>query len=352
MVLTMMANALNSQDESSVILYRLNGKATSQLLANLEYEFWVSGHPVWLDAADEQYQRHLRISGRGADQLPILFLATPITGLLVQPLIGNWSDNTWGPLGRWRPFFLVGAILSSCMLILMPMSSALWMAAGALWILDASINVSMEPFRAFVADMLPDEQRGAGFTMQSFFIGIGNIGAAAATGLMLRWLPASSGLKAAIPQWVRAAFWLGAAAFLGAVVWTIVTTKEYPPNDAERERLKTAKALDPGPFTVRLLKCPTLCGNWRRCSSAPGWDCSACFCILPWPWHAVFLEPLRRPTRPIPKALSGRATARDSIVPFARWFPHFCRGWLNELASAKRILSASWRVRWDLCLFR
>ena len=110
--------------------------------------------------------------GAKADQLPILFLAAPVTGLLVQPLIGHWSDNTWGWLGRRRPFFLVGAILSSCMLILMPLSGALWMAAGALWILDASINVSMEPFRAFVADMLPDEQRARGFTMQSFFIAV------------------------------------------------------------------------------------------------------------------------------------------------------------------------------------
>ena len=145
--------------------------------------------------------------GARADQLPILFLAAPITGLLVQPLIGHWSDNTWGRLGRRRPFFLVGAILSSCMLVLMPMSSALWMAAGALWILDASINVSMEPFRAFVADMLPDEQRPRGFTMQSFFIGIGNIGAALATGLMLRFIPSStSGLQTAIPLWVRLRF--------------------------------------------------------------------------------------------------------------------------------------------------
>ena len=115
--------------------------------------------------------------GAQASQLPILFLAAPITGLLVQPIIGNWSDNTWTRLGRRRPFFLVGAILSSLALILMPMSGALWMAAGTLWILDASINVSMEPFRAFVADMLPDDQRARGFTMQSFFIGVGSVGA-------------------------------------------------------------------------------------------------------------------------------------------------------------------------------
>src|SRR5580704_1747512 len=101
------------------------------------------------------------------DQLPMLWLAAPVTGLLVQPIIGHLSDRTWGRLGRRRPYFLAGAILSSMALILMPRSSALWMAAGLLWVLDASINVSMEPFRAFVADILPEGQRTSGFAMQS-----------------------------------------------------------------------------------------------------------------------------------------------------------------------------------------
>jgi maltose/moltooligosaccharide transporter len=193
--------------------------------------------------------------GAKADQLPILFLAAPVTGLLVQPLIGHWSDNTWNWLGRRRPFFLVGAILSSCMLVLMPMSSALWMAAGALWILDASINVSMEPFRAFVADMLPDDQRTRGFTMQSFFIGIGNVAAAAVTGRVLKLFPANG--EAGIPTWVRFSFWMGAVAFLGAVLWTVFTTKEYPPSDAERERLKTAKAFDPGQVYRSIVEMPS-----------------------------------------------------------------------------------------------
>jgi maltose/moltooligosaccharide transporter len=179
--------------------------------------------------------------GARADQLPILFLAAPITGLLVQPIIGHWSDNTWSVLGRRRPFFLIGAILSSLALVLMPMSSALWMAAGTLWILDASINVSMEPFRAFVADMLTDEQRARGFTMQSFFIGIGSVGASFVPLLF------SSSMRTAphtIPNWVRFSFWIGAAAFLGAVLWTVFTTKEYPPTAEDRARLKTAKAID------------------------------------------------------------------------------------------------------------
>jgi maltose/moltooligosaccharide transporter len=179
--------------------------------------------------------------GARADQLPILFLAAPITGLLVQPIIGNWSDNTWTRLGRRRPFFLTGAILSSLALILMPMSSALWMAAGTLWILDASINVSMEPFRAFVADMLTDEQRARGFTMQSFFIGIGSVGASY---VPLLFSSSSATAPHTIPSWVRYSFWLGAAAFLSAVLWTVSTTKEYPPTIEERERLKTAKAFD------------------------------------------------------------------------------------------------------------
>src|SRR6476620_12435353 len=117
--------------------------------------------------------------GAKADQIPILWLAAPLTGLLVQPIIGHASDRTWGPLGRRRPYFLVGALLSSAALVLMPNSSALWMAAGLLWILDASINVSMEPFRAFVADMLPEQQRTRGFAMQSVFIGLGAVAASA-----------------------------------------------------------------------------------------------------------------------------------------------------------------------------
>jgi maltose/moltooligosaccharide transporter len=183
--------------------------------------------------------------GAEPGQLPLLWLAAPLTGLLVQPIIGHWSDNTWGPLGRRRPFFLVGALLSSCALILMPLSSALWMAAGLLWILDASINISMEPFRAFVADMLPDEQRARGFTMQGFFIGVGSVGASYLPLLLQKMLPAgSTGSGRAIPEVVRVAFIIGAAAFISAVLFTVFTTKEYPPSTQERERLKTAKRFD------------------------------------------------------------------------------------------------------------
>jgi maltose/moltooligosaccharide transporter len=117
--------------------------------------------------------------GADVDAIPILWVAAPVTGLIIQPIIGHMSDKTWGKLGRRRPYFLVGAVLASIALIIMPNSPALWVAAGMLWIMDASINISMEPFRAFVGDMLSNEQRTAGFAMQSFFIGTGAVIASA-----------------------------------------------------------------------------------------------------------------------------------------------------------------------------
>src|SRR5262249_34971446 len=154
--------------------------------------------------------------GAKADEIPILWLAAPLTGLVMQPIIGHMSDRTWGRLGRRRPYFLVGALLASAALIIMPNASALWMAAGPLWIMDASINISMEPFRAFVADLLPDEQRTKGFSMQALFIGLGAIAAS-----MMPWLlgsvmhvgadhAAAEGGKS-IPYAVRISFYLGSA---------------------------------------------------------------------------------------------------------------------------------------------
>jgi maltose/moltooligosaccharide transporter len=169
--------------------------------------------------------------GARADQIPILWLAAPLTGLLVQPLIGHASDHTWNRLGRRRPYFLTGAILSSAALILMPRSSALWMAAGLLWILDASINISMEPFRAFVADLLPEEQRTRGFAMQSLFIGLGAVVASMLPSLMTDVFHVGGASAHGIPTTLRLSFYIGAAAFFGAVLWTILTTKEYPPED-------------------------------------------------------------------------------------------------------------------------
>src|SRR5579862_5272727 len=131
--------------------------------------------------------------GARADQIPILWLAAPLTGLIVQPIIGHASDHTWTRLGRRRPYFLTGAILSSFALIMMPRSAALWMAAGLLWILDASINISMEPFRAFVADLLPEKQRTRGFAMQSLFIGLGAVVASALPWILTNWFHLGAG---------------------------------------------------------------------------------------------------------------------------------------------------------------
>lgn len=179
--------------------------------------------------------------GANPDDIPILWLAGPMTGLLVQPIVGSMSDRTWNRLGRRRPYFLVGAILASIALFFMPDSPMLWMAAGLLWILDASINVSMEPFRAFVADKLNIEQRTAGFVMQSFFIGIG-ASLANALPFILRYFGVTGRTASGIPLTVQYAFKAGAVVFLLAVLWTVFTTKEYPPDDIEefeRQRRQT-----------------------------------------------------------------------------------------------------------------
>ena len=184
--------------------------------------------------------------GASPDQIPMLWLAAPLTGLLVQPIIGTMSDRTWGPLGRRRPYFLTGAILSSIALLFMPNASALWMAAGLLWILDASINVSMEPFRAFVADMLPEEQRTQGFAMQSLFIGLGAVVASALPYVLTNFFGIAGEAGAgghAIPLTVKLSFYMGSVAFLGAVLWTIFTTKEYPPEDMQAFRAMKAKGV-------------------------------------------------------------------------------------------------------------
>jgi maltose/moltooligosaccharide transporter len=180
--------------------------------------------------------------GARPDQIPMLWLAAPLTGLLVQPVIGHMSDRTWGRLGRRRPYFLVGALLSSAALVLMPNSSTLWMAAGLLWILDASINISMEPFRAFVADLLPEEQRTQGFGMQSLFIGLGAVVASALPWLMTNVFGVASAADGGIPLNVKLSFYIGAGAFLGAVLWTVINTREYPPDDLEAFRRQNQAA--------------------------------------------------------------------------------------------------------------
>src|SRR5688500_14074839 len=168
--------------------------------------------------------------GAPIDDIPILWIAAPLTGLVVQPIVGYLSDRTWTGLGRRRPYFLVGAVLASLALFAMPNSPALWIAAGLLWVLDASINISMEPFRAFVGDQLPVRQRATGYAMQSFFIGIGSVIAS-----MLPWLLAKMGVAntagpGEVPATVHYAFYLGGAVLLGAILWTVLRTREYPPD--------------------------------------------------------------------------------------------------------------------------
>jgi maltose/moltooligosaccharide transporter len=172
----------------------------------------------------------------GADysNMTILWVAAPITGLFVQPIIGYMSDRTWGKLGRRRPYFLYGAILASLALFIMPNSPALWIAAGMLWVMDASINVSMEPFRAFVGDMLPRQQRGLGYAMQSFFIGVASVIASALPWMMTNWFGISNEAEiGVIPQSVKFAFYAGGTLFFLAVAWTVYSTKEYSPEELE-----------------------------------------------------------------------------------------------------------------------
>ncbi len=173
--------------------------------------------------------------GAEIDKIPILWIAAPVTGLIVQPIIGHMSDKTWNRLGRRRPYFLVGAILASAALLIMPNSPYLWFAAGMLWILDASINISMEPFRAFVGDMLPSVQRTVGFSMQSFFIGTGAIIASALPYIMTNWLGISNTAPSGeIPDSVKFSFYIGGVVFLLAVIWTVFSSKEYSPEQLKK----------------------------------------------------------------------------------------------------------------------
>jgi maltose/moltooligosaccharide transporter len=182
--------------------------------------------------------------GASKDELPGLWIAAPLTGLLVQPIIGYLSDRTWSPRwGRRRPYFLIGAVLSTLALFFVPSSPTLWVAAGFLWILDASINISMEPFRALVADKLPDEQRSYGFVAQTLVIGIGTWVAS-----NLPWLVSTLGVSTTAPEGeiapsVHWAFAIGAVVFMASILWTVFTTTEEPPADMEafqEHRRKTA----------------------------------------------------------------------------------------------------------------
>ncbi|MBN7814929.1 MFS transporter [Algoriphagus pacificus] len=174
--------------------------------------------------------------GAAPDEIPILNLAGPMTGLLIQPIIGALSDSTWSPrFGRRKPFFFIGALMCSICLFFYPFSSSLWMAAGLLWVLDAANNTAMEPYRALIADVLPDEQYSKGFLTQSFFTGLGITLANVSLFVFQKYIP---GVAGSLPLWVYASFFLGTVCSIGSVMWSISKTPEYPPSEEELVILK------------------------------------------------------------------------------------------------------------------
>ena len=189
--------------------------------------------------------------GAQPDEIPILNLAGPMTGLLIQPIIGAMSDSTWHPkFGRRKPYFFIGALLCSLCLLVYPFSSSLWMAAGLLWILDAANNTAMEPYRAFIADKLPNEQYGTGFLSQSFFTGLGITLANISLFIFQKYITGTAG---SLPIWVYASFFLGTICSIGSVSWSLYTTPEIPPSEDELKLLREKTKDLPHPFFQFLL---------------------------------------------------------------------------------------------------
>jgi len=192
--------------------------------------------------------RIFQILGASIDNIPILWVAAPITGLLVQPIIGYWSDKTWNCFGRRRPFLLIGAVLASLALFVLPNSSTLWIAAGMLWIMDASFNIALGPSLALVGDMLPRAQRANGFAMQSFFIGLSAVVASALPWILSHWFGLSNTApEGVVPPSVKYAFYLGGFILLTTVCWTAFKTKEYSPDEMNifhKQNLSSYEAYD------------------------------------------------------------------------------------------------------------
>jgi maltose/moltooligosaccharide transporter len=194
--------------------------------------FGFFGIQVGFGLQNANVSRIFQTLGADVGQIPILWIAAPLTGLLVQPIIGHMSDKTWGRFGRRRPYFFVGALATTLALLVMPNSPHLWVAAGMLWIMDASINITMEPFRAFVGDMLPERQRTLGFAMQSFFIGAGGFLSSSMPDILTKWFNvANDAPPGIVPDSVRFSFYVGAAFLFSAVMWTVLTTREYSPEE-------------------------------------------------------------------------------------------------------------------------
>ncbi|OYX39257.1 MFS transporter [Sphingomonas sp.] len=187
--------------------------------------------------------------GSDVGSLAFLWIAGPVTGLVVQPLIGHFSDRTWGRFGRRRPYFLAGAVLAALALFGMPNASVLLMAAVLLWLLDASLNVSMEPFRAFVGDMVPASQRTAGYAFQTAFIGAGAVIGSLAPAALTAMGVSNTAAAGTIPSSVVYSFYLGAIAIFSAVLWTVLTTREYPP-EAMRDFAENAAQHETMPVTA------------------------------------------------------------------------------------------------------
>lgn len=217
-------------------------RLTFKQILNMSFGFF--GIQFGFALQNANVSRIFQTLGADIDKIGFLWIAAPVTGLLVQPIIGYLSDRTWHPRwGRRRPFFFLGAVFSSLALFLMPQSSALWMAATLLWVLDASINISMEPFRAFVGDKLPSSQRTTGFATQTFFIGLGAVIASLLPYIFTNYFNISNTAPAGeISDSVKYSFYIGAVVFLFSVLWTVFTTKEFPPENIEtwaQEKLKT-----------------------------------------------------------------------------------------------------------------
>ena len=183
--------------------------------------------------------------GAAPDEIPLLNLAGPMTGLLIQPIIGALSDSTWSDrFGRRKPFFFIGALFCSICLFFYPFSSSLWMAAGLLWVLDAANNTAMEPYRALIADVLPEDQYSKGFLTQSFFTGLGITLANISLFVFQKYIP---GVAGSLPYWVYASFFLGTVCSIGSVLWSISKTPEYPPSQEEMVILKARNKGMPHP---------------------------------------------------------------------------------------------------------
>ena len=217
-------------------------RLTFKQVLNMSFGFF--GIQFGFALQNANVSRIFQTLGAEIDKIGILWIAAPVTGLLVQPIIGYLSDRTWHPRwGRRRPFFFIGAVLSAIALFLMPQSSVLWMAATLLWVLDASINISMEPFRAFVGDKLPSSQRTTGFATQTFFIGLGAVIASLLPYIFTNWFGISNTAAAGvISDSVKYSFYIGAAIFLLSVMWTVITTSEFPPENMDtwaKEKLRT-----------------------------------------------------------------------------------------------------------------